>query len=204
MQDASKPAGETWLPIPGYEGSYEVSDHGRVRSLDRVAVALDGRHISIWGREMALCPGGNTETAMRWCVTLYRNGHGSNHLVHQLVLTAFVGPRPPGMLGCHNDGDGLNNVLSNLRWDTPAANMADMIEHGTNRSIRQTHCLRGHLLAGPNVRIRDGHHRRCVACSRGDSRVRDYRKRHGVELDLQETADAYFAAMDMSRDTSPA
>jgi hypothetical protein len=51
--------------------------------------------------------------------------------VHCLVLEAFVGPCPPGMEGCHNDGDPENNDFRNLRWDTHAANMADAERHGT-------------------------------------------------------------------------
>lgn len=49
-----------------------------------------------------------------------------------LVLEAFVGPRPPGLDGCHNDGNKLNNSLSNLRWATRKDNMADARTHGTD------------------------------------------------------------------------
>jgi hypothetical protein len=55
-------------------------------------------------------------------------------MVHHLVLEAFVGPCPPGMQGCHNDGDPTNNRPENLRWDTPKANMADRARHG--REVR--------------------------------------------------------------------
>jgi hypothetical protein len=51
--------------------------------------------------------------------------------VHRLVLSAFVGDCPPGMVGCHNDGDKSNNRVSNLRWGTPKENARDMIAHGT-------------------------------------------------------------------------
>lgn len=51
--------------------------------------------------------------------------------IHHLVLEAFVGPRPAGMEGCHNDGDPTNNRLDNLRWDTSKANQADKTKHGT-------------------------------------------------------------------------
>lgn len=50
--------------------------------------------------------------------------------VHRLVLEAFVGPCPRGMRACHQDGDPTNNRLSNLRWDTQKANMADADRHG--------------------------------------------------------------------------
>jgi len=60
--------------------------------------------------------------------------------VHVLVLTAFAGPRPAGLVCCHNDGDKLNNVVGNLRWDTARANVLDRDMHGTsNRGERNGH-----------------------------------------------------------------
>lgn len=50
--------------------------------------------------------------------------------IHLLVLEAFIGPRPERLEGCHNDGNHLNNHISNLRWDTHSANMADRTKHG--------------------------------------------------------------------------
>ena len=68
----------------------------------------------------------------RLVVTLYKNGPRKTVLVHRLILETFVGPCPPGMEACHNDGDPLNNRLDNLRWDTHTANFADAIRHGTS------------------------------------------------------------------------
>jgi hypothetical protein len=51
--------------------------------------------------------------------------------VHVLVLTAFAGPRPPGLQACHfPDGTKSNNALANLRWDTPASNCQDKVAQG--------------------------------------------------------------------------
>jgi HNH endonuclease len=50
--------------------------------------------------------------------------------VHRLVLMTFVGPCPPGLMGCHNDGNAANNRLSNLRWDTHNSNIQDAVKHG--------------------------------------------------------------------------
>lgn len=47
------------------------------------------------------------------------------------VLVTFVGPRPTGLEACHNDGNSLNDEVSNLRWDTRTGNMADTLKHGT-------------------------------------------------------------------------
>jgi hypothetical protein len=59
--------------------------------------------------------------------------------VHRLVLTAFVGPCPIGMEGCHRDGDKANNRLSNLRWGTPKSNSEDRVRHGTQVRGERSH-----------------------------------------------------------------
>lgn len=115
---------EHWLPIRGYEDSYEVSSHGRVRSLAR-RVRRGESWLTVKGRVLQSRRG---EYAR---VNLKRGGKGTTRLVHQLVLEAFVGPRPPGTECCHHDGDPRNNALENLRWDTRAGNMADARQHGT-------------------------------------------------------------------------
>ena len=67
----------------------------------------------------------------RKSVVLFRNGIRRTMAVHRLILETFVGPCPPGMEACHNDGDKLNNRLDNLRWDTRSANSFDAVRHGT-------------------------------------------------------------------------
>lgn len=59
-------------------------------------------------------------------------GKSKRAQVHALVLEAFIGPRPDGMEGCHNDGNPSNCAISNLRWDTRKANSADRRLHGTD------------------------------------------------------------------------
>lgn len=56
---------------------------------------------------------------------------GTPVAVHKCVLLAFVGPCPPGMQACHEDGDPANCALLNLRWDTPSNNNLDKRRHGT-------------------------------------------------------------------------
>lgn len=77
-------------------------------------------------------------------VNLKINGKTNTERVHRLVLQAFVGQCPEGWDGCHNDGNPLNNSLSNLRWDTKAANIADSVRHGTKKD--------------PPVRFGEAHH----------------------------------------------
>ena len=102
---------ENWLPIPGYVGRYEISDQGRVRSLlfrghPRTEIMRPSRNYSGYH--------------------VIKIGHDRKQFrLHCLVLETFVGSRPSGMQGCHGDNNKDNNVLSNLRWDTPSGNIAD-------------------------------------------------------------------------------
>ena len=116
---------EIWKSVVGYEGLYEVSDQGQVRSLTR-----NGR------RGKILRPGfGSVRKGCeykRQLVILSVSGKHKTKTVHRLVLEAFVGPRPEGMEGCHNDGNTQNNKLENLRWDTRKNNHADSVKHGTH------------------------------------------------------------------------
>lgn len=109
---------EEWKAIAGWVGYYEVSNLGRVRSLARIA--KDGRKV----RGRILKPGG-----IKYLIVGLSNGQVTDAPVHRLVLEAFKGPCPPGLEGCHGDGDSKNNRLSNLRWDTRAANAADTTKH---------------------------------------------------------------------------
>jgi len=124
--------GEVWKPVPGFEGFYEVSNLGRLRSL-----RVNGR----WGSRprstpRLMAPKANREGYR--IAALVKLGCRSEHRVHCLVLEAFVGPRPGGMHGAHGDGDPGNNRLDNLRWATPAENIADRAAHGrTARGARQ-------------------------------------------------------------------
>jgi hypothetical protein len=115
---------EEWRPVVGCEGRYEVSDHGRVRSIDRTIVRRSGQ---VRRRGQVL--------ARRFNSTPYPYAQlgrsGGNRAVHLLVLLAFVGPRPEGMQCRHLDGNGANCHLSNLAWGTVAENTADKLAHGT-------------------------------------------------------------------------
>jgi hypothetical protein len=65
--------------------------------------------------------------------------------VHQLVLLAFVGPRPPGKVASHLDDDRTNNALSNLAYQTHRENMLDALKNGKIRRGEQC----------PHARLKD-------------------------------------------------
>lgn len=157
MQSTEK---ETWKPIDGYEGLYEVSDRGRVKSLQRTVIRANGSGYTV--REKILKPRPSQSGHMR--VSLYRDGQDETRFVHRLVLEAFVGPRPDGMECCHWDDVPANNHLDNLRWDTGSANQWDKVRNGNHHQLHKTHCSRGHLLADPNLRESAKPYRICRAC----------------------------------------
>lgn len=153
---------EMWRPIPGYFGYYEASNLGRVRSLDRWIRASNGRR--------RFCPGQIMKQDTCQCypkVGLSANGSNKKWLVHRLILLAFVGECPVGMLCCHADDVATNNVLSNLRWDYPRANMLDSVRNGRHRNARKVACIRGHGFDETNtyVNLTSGK-RRCRECAR--------------------------------------
>lgn len=113
---------EKWLAIKGFEGLYEVSDLGRVRSLPRHI-----RSKKYKGKVLAGVVGGNGYPA----VVLQKDGQKRRAAVHRLVLETFVGDCPEGMCARHLDGDKKNARLTNLAWGTPLENSADQVRHGT-------------------------------------------------------------------------
>ena len=123
---------ESWRPVPGFVGCYEVSDQGRVRSCSRLVRSRGGVRM-LKGR--VLKPG-RTRQYLYVCLPPKRIA------VHRLVLLAFVGAPPAGTYACHNNGDSLDNRLANLRWDTVGANIADAVRHGSWNSDRRLAHLR--------------------------------------------------------------
>jgi HNH endonuclease len=126
---------ERWLPIPDWV-AYDVSDWGRVRSyyVPGYCGVVDRQRLK------PKIVGGNPTVEGYRSVCLYKQNSrsGKTVTIHILVLEAFVGPRPRGLEGCHNDGDGSNNHLSNLRWDTRSENILDRFRHGACRVAKLT------------------------------------------------------------------
>jgi hypothetical protein len=183
--------GERWLPIPGWEGYYSVSDMGRVRSEPRTIHTIAGQARHVPG--CVLRPGRNR--SRRLTVALCRDGRTDTRHIHRLVATAFLGPRPPGLEVCHGDGDACNNRLSNLRYDTKSSNQLDSVRHGTHAKSRRTHCPRNHPLIAPNLalhELRKGG-RSCLACRRAWSTVSYARQTGRPQPALQATADQHLA-----------
>lgn len=116
--------------IPEYP-SYQITNAGRVWSDPKGTRNSKG---------MWLSPG---KSVGYLTVVLVKNGKHRSHGIHRLVLETYVGPCPDGMEACHNNGDRLDNRVSNLRWGTRQDNMLDAVKHGTlsrSHATKLTEC----------------------------------------------------------------
>lgn len=141
---------ESWAAIPGYEGRWEASTEGQIRSIPRrrtrggilkLRVNKRGYLSVVLGRE--------------------------THEVHRLVALTFHGPRPDGCEVRHVDGNPLNPRASNLAYGTRSENGLDKRAHGADHNVRKTHCPQGHPYFGPNLLVIPSrpNARYCRACN---------------------------------------
>jgi len=119
---------EKWLPVLGYEGFYDVSNMGNVRSVRRIA--SNGK--SAGGRILKVNDNGHGYKNVMLCV----NYKTKRKYVHRMVLEAFVGECPEGMEARHLNGKRDDNRIENLEWSTHSDNMWDREKHGTLRHGR--------------------------------------------------------------------
>ena len=117
-------APEEWRVVPGFDGWYEVSNVGAVRSW-RTPAKLNVR------RESPRALVGGRDGKGYWCVKLTHPVLGKLIVfVHQLVLAAFEGPRGPGMICDHRNADRGDNAVGNLRWVTATENVRHAARSG--------------------------------------------------------------------------
>lgn len=121
---------EIWKDIPGYEGRYQASTEGQIRSLDRYVKGkchYTGNEFDrkIKGRILRpgqFCKSGHISVVL---------GHGAvGSPVHQLIMLTFVGKPPEGMEVLHINGNPKDNRLSNLRYGTRTENILDVYKQG--------------------------------------------------------------------------
>lgn len=135
----TKESSVQWRPVFGYEGLYEVSSRGDVRSVDRVVYQLNRGGVEVpqlyAGRLLSPFDNGRGYLV----VGLWKDGCRKQQPVHRLVAGAFIGPCPDGMEVCHGDGNRQNNAIANLRYGTVWENGQDRIRHGRSRPGSKSH-----------------------------------------------------------------
>ena len=174
---------ELWRPVPGYEGFYEVSDQGNVRSVTRII-----RGKPNWGtRIMESQLMSKSLTGKRYkvsgqgylCVRLCQNGKGTLFHVARLVASAFI-PNPTNLPQVdHVDGNPRNDVVRNLNWVTNQENQIRAVKNGQHKPVRgekqPTHILtREQVLA---IRM-SGKYQRAIAKEFGISKTQVARIQH--------------------------
>ena len=156
---------QRWRSVVGFDGLYEVSSRGDVRSIPRLD-RMGRRNRS--GR--ILKPGRDKKGYL--FVGLCKDGKQVTRRVHTLVLEAFAGTCPPGQQCRHLDGNPGNNCWpENICWGTASEDRRDQVRIGTHKESRKTRCVNDHLLAGDNLRIDPvTGARECRACARDSQR----------------------------------
>lgn len=132
--------GEVWKDVLGYEGFYQASNMGRVKSLPRTVRMVDGRKYTVRGKVLK-----DRSICEYRVVCLSKGGREFLGLVHRLVLLAFRGAPKEGQECRHLNGDRTDNRLKNLMWGTPLEQARDRERHGTTIRDRRgaTHKLKG-------------------------------------------------------------
>ena len=148
---------ENWQPVKGYDGLYEVSDQGRVKSLK-------------FGKERIMKTIKHTNGYLQ--VDLYKDGKKKTIKVHRLVAEAFI-QNPQGLETVnHKDEVKSNNAATNLEWMSPTDNVAYSQPHLAKRSVQMFDKFTGELLASfPSTheaeRVTRIYHSHISACCNG-------------------------------------
>lgn len=134
---------EIWKPIVGYEGRYEISNLGRVKSVPRFVTYAAGYVRKNAGRILTPVKASRNKSCDYYRVSLSKNNHIKRFSVHRLVAEHFVEPKSGRDFVNHIDGNKHNNCASNLEWVTPSGNKMHAVYTGIdvpNFGIKPVYC----------------------------------------------------------------
>ena len=120
---------EVWKDIPNYEGIYQASSCGQIRTVDGKTTFTKRHGVRHWKSRILKGRGDNYQTGRR--VNLWKDGKPKDFLVARLVALTFLGEPPKGYTVNHKDGNRFNNSIDNLEW----LSLADNIRHGFENSL---------------------------------------------------------------------
>ena len=128
---------QKWKEIEGFEGRYAVSDAGNVKSVERVAVNVNGIKRTLKSHVLKPRPSdtGYLNVAL---------GAGNARSVHRLVARAFI-PNPDGHeYVLHKNNIKTDNRVENLKWGTQSETCVQSVDNGNCVNSNKTHCKHGH------------------------------------------------------------
>lgn len=160
-------ADERWKIVQAWS-NYEVSTLGRVRRRTGGVGARAGYILRSRPRKDGYLS-----------VALYQKNQRRDVLLHHLVLETFVGLRPEGMEGCHENANPADCRLANLRWDTPEANVQDKINARLASSCGEGHKLQW-IENGINLNGKAKRTLICLDCRRVKARDRYHNNKKAV------------------------
>lgn len=137
---------EQWKPVYGYTGSYEVSNKGQIRSLNRRGYT--GKKLI--GKILLQNPAGFGHLR----VTLWKNGKPKSKLVHTLVAHAFLGSKPAGNVVRHGPQGKCINTIDNLSYGTKSEDCFDCYRDGTFTTAKPVKCSNGEIYPSASVAAR--------------------------------------------------
>ena len=132
---------EIWVDIKNYEGYYQISNKGRVKSLERKVTSGD---ITRTQSERILVHW-RGKTSLYNCVRLYKNGIGEKFSVHRIVAEHFLDDWDPELEVNHIDGNRYNNAVENLEICTHQRNMEHAIANDLKKDYQLKFPLRNEL-----------------------------------------------------------
>lgn len=105
---------EIWKDIPGYEGLYQASTFGMIRTCENKVTSNARCSTRVWKSRIMKGRGDHYATGKR--VSLWKDGKHKDYLVARLVALTFLGDPPEGFTVNHKDGNRMNNSIDNLEW----------------------------------------------------------------------------------------
>lgn len=123
---------EVWKDIPNFEGIYEASTFGNIRTKEGKTTSNSRYKKRVWKSRLLKGRGDNPKTGKR--VSLWKEGKQQDFLVARLIALTFLGEPPEGFTVNHKDGNRFNNRVENLEW----LSLGDNIRHGFASGLYHT------------------------------------------------------------------
>ena len=135
---------EEWRDIAGYEGKYQVSNLGNVRSVDRTFINTCG--VTVTRKGTVLKPNPHRDGYLK--VTMHKGGRGNVTVIHRCVANAFIPNEKNLPQVNHKDGNKQNNTVENLEWCTAFDNMNHAKQQGLrNKALEYAKSKRKAVIA---------------------------------------------------------